>query len=96
MARLSTEEVIKVARLAHLKIPDEELEGMAAALSDVLGHIAILERLDTEDIAPTSHALKVENVFREDAATERFQKGTTLDNAPAKEQGYFSVPRIIE
>ncbi len=96
MARLSTEEVRKVAKLANLKIADGEIEEMAAELSDVLGHIAILERLDTENIAPTSHALKVENVFREDAAIEKFQKGTTLDNAPAKEQGYFSVPRIIE
>lgn len=96
MARLSTEEVRKVARLANLKIADEELEVTAATLSDVLGHIAMLERLNTEEVVPTSHALEVENVFREDAAKDKFRKGTTLNNAPAKEQGYFSVPRIIE
>lgn len=96
MAQLTTEEVRKVARLAHLKIADEELEGIATTLSDVLGHIAMLERLNTDEVAPTSHVLEVENVFREDAAVDKFQKGTALNNAPAKEQGYFSVPRIIE
>mgnify|MGYP000355561495 CR=1 FL=1 len=96
MARLSTEDVRKVARLANLKIADGELEEMAAALSDVLGHIAMLEGLNTEKVPPTSHVLQAENVFRKDAAIDRFQKGTALDNAPAKEQGYFSVPRIIE
>lgn len=96
MARLSADEVRNVAKLANLKIADEELDGVAAALSDVLGHIAMLERLDTKDIAPSSHALEMKNVFREDAATDIFQKGTALKNAPAKEQGYFSVPRIIE
>ena len=96
MAGLSAEEVRKVAGLANLKIADDELEEMVARLSDVLGHIAMLERLDTENVAPTSHALEVENVFREDVVTERFEKGRSLDNAPSKEQGYFSVPRIIE
>ena len=96
MARLSTEEVRKVATLSNLKIADEDIEGIAATLSDVLGHIAMLESLNTDNVTPTSHALEVENVFREDAATDKFQKGTSLNNAPAKEQGYFSVPRIIE
>ncbi len=96
MARLSAEEVRKVATLSNLKIADGEIEGIAATLSDVLGHIAMLESLDTDNVVPTSHALEVENVFREDEATDKFQKGTSLNNAPAKEQGYFSVPRIIE
>jgi aspartyl-tRNA(Asn)/glutamyl-tRNA(Gln) amidotransferase subunit C len=96
MPGLSADEVRKVANLANLKITDEELEDMTAALSDVLGHIAMLERLDTEEVPPTSHALEMENVFRKDAVKERFRKGKTLDNAPAKEHGYFSVPRIIE
>lgn len=96
MAGLSAEEVRKVAGLANLKIDGDELEEMAARLSDVLGHISMLERLDTENVPPTSHALEVENVFREDLVTERFEKGRSLDNAPSKEQDYFSVPRIIE
>ena len=96
MARLKAEEVRKVATLANLKIADEEIEGIASTLSDVLGHIAMLESLNTDNVTPTSHALEIENVFREDAATDKFQKGTSLNNAPAKEQGYFSVPRIIE
>ncbi len=96
MAGLSAEEVRKVASLANLKITEGELKGMAARLSDVLEHIAMLERLDTETVTPTSHVLQVENVFREDAVKESFEKGKTLDNAPSKEQGYFSVPRIIE
>ena len=96
MARISADEVRKVAALANLTIPESAMEGMAHSLSDILDHIAKLERLDTSGVEPTSHVLDMENVFREDAVTDRFEDIKPLDNAPAKEQNYFSVPRIIE
>lgn len=96
MPRISADEIRKVAELANLKIADGEVDGMVAALSDILGHIAMLEKLDTENVAPTSHVLQVENVFRPDEVTEPFEKGHALDNAPEKDQNYFSVPRVID
>ncbi len=94
--KLSIEEIKKVARLANLKISDGEVQRMAANLTDILGHIEQLNRIDTSDVEPTSHVLQVENVFREDAVAQPFEEGRSLDNAPAKDKGYFSVPRVIE
>ncbi len=93
---LTTEEVLKVAQLANLRIPDGELAAMSAGLSDILKHIGQLDKLDTSSIPPTSHVLEMGNVFREDVVTSLFGHEVTMDNAPAQMHGYFSVPRIIE
>lgn len=96
MPEISADEVRKVATLANLKIADDEVASLAASLSGILEHIHKLEGLDTSGVAPTSHVLQVENVFREDEVTSHFERGKSLDNAPEKSKGYFSVPRVIE
>jgi len=93
---LTNEEVLKTAQLANLKIPDGEVAKMSSGLSDILTHIGQLERLDTSAVPATSHILDMGNVFREDAATDMFDRTRSLDNAPAQAKNYFSVPRIIE
>lgn len=96
MSTITPEEVRKVALLAKLELPETELESMAAVLSDVLKHIAQLQKLNTDDVPPTNYVLKTQNVFRQDEVKEVFEKGKSLDNAPEKDQDYFSVPRVIE
>lgn len=96
MAELSIDEVEKVAVLANLRFTGDEMEKMRGTLAQILGHIDRLSELDTENVPPTSHAHKTENVFREDKTSQPFGKGNMLDNAPAKDQNYFSVPRVIE
>jgi len=96
MAKLTGDEVRKVATLANLRFDDAELEKMTGTLAQILGHIDMLKKLDTGNVPPTSHALQSENVFRADEHTNNFKTELTLDNAPAKDRNYFSVPRIIE
>jgi aspartyl-tRNA(Asn)/glutamyl-tRNA(Gln) amidotransferase subunit C len=96
MAELSLDEVEKVAALANLRFTGDEMEKMRGTLAQILGHIDRLTELDTENVPPTSHAHKTENVFREDKTAEPFEKGKMLDNAPAKDRNHFSVPRVIE
>jgi aspartyl-tRNA(Asn)/glutamyl-tRNA(Gln) amidotransferase subunit C len=93
---LTSEEALKVARLANLRLVGDEVAEMAGKLSGVLDHINQLNKLDTANVPPTSHVLDMGNVFRPDAVTEHFDHKLSLDNAPAKSRGYFSVPRIIE
>lgn len=93
---LTAEEVLKVAKLANLKISEREVAKTAHDLSAILGHIEQLDKLDTSAVPPTSHVIGVENVFREDAVTARFDHAKSLANAPAQAKNYFSVPRIIE
>lgn len=93
---LTAEEVLKVAKLANLKVAEREMAKTAQDLSAILGHIEQLGKLDTSAVPPTSHVIGVENVFRGDAVTARFDHAKSLVNAPAQAKNYFSVPRIIE
>lgn len=93
---LTAEEVLKVAKLANLKIGERDMAKTAQDLSAILGHIEQLGKLNTAEVPPTSHVIGVENVFRADAVTARFDHAKSLSNAPAQAKNYFSVPRIIE
>jgi len=96
MARLSADEVKKVARLANLSFDNEDLDAIAENLSGILDHIAKLQEVDTKGVEETSVALEAVNVFREDKVKSIFDTSKTFDNAPASERNHFAVPRIIE
>ncbi len=63
---ISRSEVLHVARLARLKLDDEEADRMAGELSSILDHIAAISELDLKDVAPTSHVVAVEDALRAD------------------------------
>ena len=95
MSRITIEELKHVARLARLNFTDEKLVTFADQLNDILGYVAKLEELDTEGVEPTTHALHVTNVFRQDIAKPSLPVEDAVANAPAEEEGAFVVPRII-
>lgn len=85
-----------VARLARLEITEEEKELYTEQLGNILNYVEMLNKLDTKDVAPLFHVIPLTNVFREDEVKEGIGNEAALKNAPAKEKGYFKVPRIIE
>lgn len=93
---LSVDEVRHVATLARLKLSKEEEKIFATQLSAVLDYIGQLDELETDSVEPTSHALDITNVFREDEVEARFEKGAWISNAPAKDHGHFRVPKVID
>ncbi|MFG0333346.1 MAG: Asp-tRNA(Asn)/Glu-tRNA(Gln) amidotransferase subunit GatC [Maioricimonas sp. JB049] len=93
---LTPEQVRKVARLARLKLTDEELQRLAPQLSDVLKYIDILSEVDTDDVEPMAHAIEVHNVLRPDEAGPSLPREQALANAPNSDGRYFLVPQIIE
>ncbi len=93
---LSVDEVRRVATLAHLSLTDEDEKQFAVKLSGILDYIDQLSELDTSDVQPTSHSLEINNVFREDETKNTFGKETWQDNAPAKDHGHYTVPRVVE
>ena len=95
MSRITIEELKHVAQLARLSFTDEKLEAFADQLNDILGYVAKLEELDTEGVEPTTHALHVTNVFRQDIAKPSLRVEDAVSNAPEEEDGAFIVPRII-
>lgn len=93
--KISKEEVAYVADLAHLSIDDDAMERFVGQIGTILEYVDLLDKLDTEGVKPTSHALSLTNAFREDALTGSIPRDEALANAPERENGCFSVPRVI-
>lgn len=92
---ISIDDVEHVAKLARLKLADEEKETFRRQLSDVLEHARVIGEVDTGDVPPTSHTLPLVNVFREDEARPSLPVEEATRNAAWAEGGAFKVPRII-
>lgn len=89
-------DVDQVARLARLGLSEEEKELFGKQLSAILDFANSLQKLDTKDIPPTSHAIPMKNVYREDRSIPCDNVDGIMANAPAEEDHMFKVPRIIE
>ncbi len=92
---LTREEVLHVADLARLSLAPEEIEVFTRQLNDILAYVEKLQELDTTGVAPLAHVIPVSNVWREDAVREGLDRDKALENAPAREEGAFVVPRVI-
>ena len=93
--KITREEVIHVANLARLDVDEALIDKFAKQIGTILEYIDSLNRVDTEGVTPTSHAISLTNAFREDDVKEDFDKDAALANAPEKEDGNFIVPKII-
>ena len=85
-----------VAHLARLKLSPEEEEKFGAQLSQVLGYVEKLNELDVSKVEPTAHAVPLVNVTRPDEIRPSLSNEEALRNAPAKGNGLFIVPKIVE
>ncbi len=94
--KISREEVEHVARLARLSLTDEEKARMGEELSSILGYIDQLREPDTSSVDPTSHAIPMVNVMREDEVRPSYPVEAMLQNAPEREGDFVRVPKIIE
>ena len=93
---LTSEEVRHVARLARIGLNDDEVESLRVQLSDVLDHIAMLDKLDTSHIEPTAQVMSHRNVSRPDDVTPSLLPVDVLLNAPRAEEGFIRVPAVLE
>ena len=96
MPAISRDDVAHLARLARIALTDEELEHFAGQLEVILGAVARVGEVAADDIPPTSHALPLTNVFREDEVVPSLPPAEVLAAAPAAEDGRFRVPRILD
>ena len=95
MPEISRAEVAHLADLARIDLDDAELDHLAPQLSVILESIASIAEVAAADIPPTSHAIPLTNVFREDVALPCLTAEQALSGAPAVDQQRFSVPRIL-
>ena len=95
MTKITKEEVKKVAHLARLELNEDEINNHAEQLEKILEYIKQLEKIDTEDVACTTRAIEVTNVFRKDEQKSSDCIDELLELGPSREDQYFKVPKII-
>ncbi len=92
---LTRDEVAHLAHLARLEVTDEELDRYAEQLDVILHSVATVAAVADQDIEPTSHAVPLVNVFREDVVRAGLTQEEALAMAPAADAGRFRVPQIL-
>ncbi|MCK4389384.1 MAG: Asp-tRNA(Asn)/Glu-tRNA(Gln) amidotransferase subunit GatC [Desulfobacterales bacterium] len=93
--KITREEVVHVAELARLDLDEDAIELYTRQLGEILTYIDSLNRVDTKDVPPTSHAIFINNAFREDKVKSSITVERALANAPRSEDGSFVVPKVI-
>jgi len=96
MEKITIAQVEHVANLARLRFNEEEKQKLAGQLGAILEYIEQLNKLNTDDVPPTSHVIPVINVVREDVVKPSLTQEEALANAPGGVDGLFEVPKIIE
>ncbi|WP_103350355.1 Asp-tRNA(Asn)/Glu-tRNA(Gln) amidotransferase subunit GatC [Amycolatopsis sp. CA-128772] len=95
MPNISRDEVAHLAKLARLAVTDDELDVFAGQLDQILDSVAKVSEVAADDVPPTSHAVPLTNVFRQDVVVPGLSQQQALAGAPATEEGRFRVPRIL-
>lgn len=93
---ISHEDVRYVARLARLRIEEDELDRYVSQLASIISHIDKIAELELEDVEPTTHVVRLSNVMRDDEVRPSVSREAALLNGPEVESGAFRVPPIIE
>jgi aspartyl-tRNA(Asn)/glutamyl-tRNA(Gln) amidotransferase subunit C len=95
MVAISRDEVAHLARLARLAVTEDELDTFAGQLDQILQSVARVGEVAAQDIPPTSHAVPLTNVFRDDEPRPCLDRRAALAGAPAAEDNRFRVPQIL-
>lgn len=93
---LTPADVARLGELARIRLTEDELALLAPQLDVILAAVAQVSEVAGPDVPPTSHALPLTNVFREDVVVPSLPRDAVLAGAPATEDGRFRVPRILE
>ncbi len=93
---VSKEDVLHIAKLSKLNLTEKELEKYTNELSSIVDFANELSNIDVEGVEPTAHILNIRNVFREDEVQPSYDREEILKNAPTKDAGCVSVPKVVE
>jgi aspartyl-tRNA(Asn)/glutamyl-tRNA(Gln) amidotransferase subunit C len=99
--RVSLDEVERVAELAHLKLTPDETQGMLRDLNAILDHVAQLNELDTDSVAPLAQVSELQKsgvieTLRADAVLPSLDRPAVMHEAPETNGAFFKVPKVIE
>jgi aspartyl-tRNA(Asn)/glutamyl-tRNA(Gln) amidotransferase subunit C len=96
MAKMTREEVLKLAKLSKLALTDEEIENFSIELEEILGYVEQLKAVDTTGLRPTTQGSPNQNVTREDVVQDYgYEPADLLKQVPAVENNQIKVKRMI-
>ncbi|MEN9559479.1 MAG: hypothetical protein RLZZ502_690 [Pseudomonadota bacterium] len=93
---LELAQIHRLAHLARLHITEVEAADVSQKLNSIFGLIDQMQAVNTQGVSPTAHAQDLVLRLRPDVVTERDQRDHFQQNAPASEEGYYLVPKVIE
>ncbi|MQX36868.1 Asp-tRNA(Asn)/Glu-tRNA(Gln) amidotransferase subunit GatC [Roseospira navarrensis] len=93
---LDKETVRRIAFLARLDVPDDQLDPLAGELSGILNWIEQLGEVDTADVAPMTSVAEMTLPWRDDVVTDGGYPERVTSNAPDRHDGFYLVPKVVE
>jgi len=93
---LDTDTVKRIARLAHIHVDEADLAPLADELNNILGWVEQLDEVDTDGVEPMTSVVEMVQRLRADAVSDGGVRDKVLANAPASDDGFFVVPKVIE
>ncbi|MFN7002599.1 MAG: Asp-tRNA(Asn)/Glu-tRNA(Gln) amidotransferase subunit GatC [Roseinatronobacter sp.] len=96
MSEIDLETARKVAHLARIAVPDENLPALAQELSHMLTFMEQLNEVDVEGVEPMTSVTPMRLKRRRDGVTDGNQQAKILSNAPDAREGFFAVPKVVE
>lgn len=88
--------VARIARLARLEVPDDQLETVAGELDQILAFVEQLNEVNTDGVEPMTAVVEMNLRMRPDKVTEGGEPEKVLANAPERVDNYFVVPKVVE
>ncbi len=96
MARITREDVERLADTARLYILEDEIEQMTEELNKITEYAQTLQKVDTTGVEPTTHVIELTNIMRDDIPEEGMDRDLLFKNAPDHEDGQFKVPSVLD
>lgn len=96
MARITREDVERLADTARLYILEDEIEQMTEELNKIIEYARTLQEVNTTGVEPTTHVIELTNVMRDDTPEEGIDRDLLFKNAPDHEDGQFKVPSVLD
>lgn len=93
--QIEDKDVLHIAKLARLKLADNELESYKKNLQEILDFADTINHVNTDDIGETIGINENCNVFRKDEIKQESNKDELLSNAPSQDEGMFRIPKVI-
>lgn len=94
--KITREQVLHVASLARLSLSEEQTERLEHEMSGMIAFADKLKGLNVEGVPPTTHAVPIQNVFREDGTKPSYDRSVLLSSAPRHDDTSVLVPRVVD